>query len=195
MLLIKLKMTSSIVGIQKPLNNWMDNYISPGRVGSVGDTHLRVRLKQSNPEMSERFYPWTDGKYESRLGSNVQDGLEYGYDNSGLMARVIDENWNTRRTFKTSHGWMYQDMRAPDRRVEPFVGAAPQYSWLNQVATIYNAKSTGNKFMPAPGAYAPEAGAVPRGGLIPRLNPMGDTSLITSSVKGSYTPRNPVVFT
>jgi hypothetical protein len=188
-------MTSSIIGNQEPLNNWLDNYISPGRVGSVGDVHLSVRLKQSMPSLPERHAAWTYGNYEQRLGSNVQDGMLRGYDNSGSMARVIDENWDIQRKFKTSHGWRYQDIRAPDRTIEPYLGATPQYGWLNQVATIYNAKSTGNKFMPAPGGYAPAPGDVPRGGLIPRLNPLGDTSLITSSAKGSYQARNPVVFT
>ena len=188
-------MTSSIVGTQEPLNNWLDNYISPGRVGSVGDVHLQVRLKQSMPSLPERHAAWTRGEYEQRLGSNIQDGQMKGYDNSGLMARVIDENWDLKQTLKTSHGWRYQDIRCPDRTIEPYLGAAPQYGWLNQVATIYNAKSTGNKFLPAPGGYAPGPDDVPRGGLIPRINPLGDTSLITSSGKGSPVTRNPVVFT
>jgi hypothetical protein len=188
-------MVTPILGIQKPLNNWMSDYISPGRVGSVGDVNLQVELKKSMPGMPKRFQPWTSSKYEQRLGSNVQDGQMHSYDSGGAMARVIDENWNTRRSFKTSRGWIYQDLRAADRTIVPVFGQAPQYSWLNSVANVYNAKTNGNKFLPLPGGYSPAPGDIPRGGLVPRINPLGDTSLITSSAKGEYTPRNPVVFT
>ena len=185
---------TSIVGIQKPLDSWLNNYISPGRVGSVGDVNLQVELKRSNPDMPNRYYNWTTGKYEQRLGSNVQDGQEYSYDSGGLMARVIDENWNTNKTFKTAQGWYYQDLRPVDRTIEPVLGGMPQYSWLNSQAVVFNAKSTGNKFLPLPNGYAPGPEDQPRGGLIPRINPIGDVSLITSSAKGNYVARNPVVF-
>lgn len=184
-----------IIGRRPQTDTWMNNYISPGRVGSVGDVHLQVKLKKSMPDLPQRFSPWTSGIHEEVMGSNVQDGQLKSFDSGGLMARVIDRYWDQNTNFKVSHGWVYQDLRAPDRSIEPYLGATPQYSWLNRVATVYNAKSTGNKFLPSPGEYAAQPGSVPRGGSIPRIQVAGDASNVPSGDKGMYVPRPPTIFT
>ena len=184
-----------IIGRKPPTDTWMNNYISPGRVGNVGDVNLQVKLKKSMPDLPQRFSPWTRGPNEQLYGSNVQDGQMKSYDSGGLMARVIDRYWDQNTNFKVSHGWIYQDLRAPDRSIEPYLGATPQYGWLNQVASVYNARSTGNKFLPAPGEYRAQPGDVPRGGQLPRLVTEGDAVNIPSGAKGMYVSRAPAIFT
>jgi len=156
-----------IIELQSSHNQWMNDYISPGRVGSVGEVNLQVKLKKSLPDQPQRFVKWTSGKKESLFGSNVQDGQMKSYDNGGMMARVIDEIWDGNPTFKTNVGWIHQDLRAPDRSIEPYLGATPQYNWLNRIASVVNSKSTGSKFLPLPGEYKPSPGSVPRGSAIP----------------------------
>ena len=152
----------------RPLNRWDHDRIQPGNVGSVGDVNLQVRLKQSAPDMPMRFDQTWSHQNEVALGSNVRDGSRGGYMNSGLPAMVVDSNWVNRK-FKTRHGWIYQDLRAPDTLHEPLLGSQPHHDWNNKVATAYEAFRTGNGFLPLPGAYALSPGEVPRGGSIPRI--------------------------
>lgn len=184
-----------IIGKRKQTDQWMNNYISPGRIGNVGDVNLQVKLKKSMPDLPQRFSPWTSGLNEEVFGSNIQDGQMKSFDSGGLMARVIDRNWDQNTNFKVAQGWIYQDLRAPDRFIEPYLGATPQYGWLNQVASVYNAKATGNKFMPSPGSYAAQPGDVPRGGSIPRSMTAGDSVNIPSGDKGMYKPKLSTIFT
>lgn len=182
-----------ILGLSPRTDKWMNNYISPGRVGSVGDVHMQVKLKTSMPDQAQRFSPWTSGLSEKVFGSNVQDGQLKSFDSGGLMARVIDRYWDMNSNFKICNGWIYQDLRAPDRQIEPFLGATPQYSWLNKVATVYNAKSTGNKFLPAPGEYASKPGDVPRGGSVP-IRVANDLTYQPNFEKGAYTQPKPKIY-
>lgn len=153
----------------RPLNRWDDSSIRPGAVGSIGDVNCQPRLKHSAPELPLRFEPEFAHGNEVKLGSNVSDGQHLGYDSKGGPARLIDSNWGGRRHFKTRHGYIMQDLRQPDTRYEPYVGATPQYSWRNKLATTYDARRTGEMFLPLPGGYAPNPGETPRGGLMPRI--------------------------
>lgn len=142
--------------------------ISPGIVGSVGDVNILTRLAQSTPEMPMR-YDQELLQREPAYGSNVQNGSITSFSSHGGPARVVDKRWSGERSFKTQHGWKYQDIRAPDRRVEPLNIGTPGYDWYNQIATVYKAKTTGNQFLPLPNRYELPPGDVPRGGMLPRL--------------------------
>lgn len=153
----------------RPLNRWDHDSIRPGAVGSVGGVNMQPRFKHSAPDLPIRWDPYFSGKREVPLGSNVSDGQTTGYSSGGGPARTIDSNWGGRRNFRTSHGWYYQDMRTPDKLVTSFLAATPDYSWHNKLAKNYEAKRTGNKFLPLPGGYQPSPGEVPRGGSEPRI--------------------------
>lgn len=129
---------------------------------------MQVRLKHSTPNMPIRWERQTYGHNETHLGANITDGAWLGHCSRGGPAAAVDSNWGGRRNFKISHGWYYQDVRCEDRRVEPIVGSTPQYSWHNKLATTYDAKRTGDMFLPLPGPYALSPGEVPRGGQVPR---------------------------
>jgi len=153
----------------RPMNRWNHDRIQPGNVGSVGDVNLQPRLKHSAPDLPLRYQPDFAHKNEVFLGSNVQNGSSASYVSGGGPASVVDSNWGGRRDFKISHGWIYQDMRAPDTLHEPLLGETPHYSWNNKIATTYEAFRTGNQFLPVPGAYMLHPGEVPRGGQVPRI--------------------------
>lgn len=159
--------------------------ISPGLVGSVGDTLVSVRLRQSEPNMRMRFDKEFSGKNEPRGGSNVQDGYSYSYTSGGGPAKTLDHGWR-RQSFRTNHGWISQDLRVPDKMVQPIMGSTERYMWNNKVATLYEAKRTGDMFLPVPGGYQPSG--IPRGGQVPRIVD-GDTadpaSLKTAVDKGT----------
>jgi hypothetical protein len=165
----------------KPINRWSNDYIQPGNTGSVGDVNVAPRLRNSTPSMPVRHDP--DFAYEQRLGMNVQNGTSYNFW-GGQFPQKFDSRWDSRPGFRTSHGWIHQDLRAPDKIHEPKVGELPQYSWDNKIATTYNAMRTGNMFLPLPGQYALGITQTPRGQQIPRIvdteqgdgpfNPMGD---------------------
>lgn len=147
----------------RPHNRWDYDSIRPGSVGSVGDVVMQVKLKHSAPDLPLRWDGWTYGKNESFLGSNVQDGDSSGFTSGGRNATVLDTNWGYSDGFKTQRGWKFQDLREPDKLVVPQDVATPQYSWKNKQAVNYEAKRTGNKFMPLPGAFELSVGGVPRG--------------------------------
>jgi hypothetical protein len=152
----------------KHLNQWDHSSIRPGPVGSVGDTLGQIRFKHSFPNQGIRLDPQYEGNKQNRLGSNVSDGNHKSFTSGGRGDPLVwDEPWNADRAQKVSHGYIFQDMRAPDKLHEPYVGALPQYSWQNKLATVYNAKRTGNLFLPVPGPYQLSPGEVPRGGQLP----------------------------
>jgi hypothetical protein len=138
----------------------------PGIVGSVGDALVSVRLKQSAPDMKMRYDKAFSGKNEMKSGSNVQDGDTKSYSSKGESARVYDSNWQNKK-FKTSHGWIYQDLRAPDKTLTEVMGSTGRYDWYNRVANTYQAKITGDMFLPLPNGYQPSG--IPRGGQVPRI--------------------------
>lgn len=152
----------------RPLNRWDYTSIRPGPVGSMGDALLGEKLKASLPG-EFRWDPMTAKSNEPYYGSNISDGMKRGYSSGGGPPRTIDSNWGGRRRFETSHGWRMQDLRPEDRRIEPTVGALPQYSWRNKIATVDNARTTGDMFpIPSGGVMQGPAGIM-RGGNYPRV--------------------------
>lgn len=143
--------------------------IAPGVVGAVGDVNLLPRFAQSAPDLPMR-YDESILKRESHYGSNVQDGSSKSYESGGMGPYVVDKKWTGERGFKVNHGWVYQDLRVPDRRFEPLnVGYPPNYTYYNRIGTVYEARRTGEKFLPIPGPYQADEGEVPRGGTAPRV--------------------------
>ena len=140
--------------------------ISPGVVGSVGDALGGVRLKQSTPDMPMRYEAAFSGANAPITGSNVQDGFSYSYSSGGGPAKTLEKTW-ANRGFRTNHGWTYQDLRAPDTTLEPVMGSLGRYNWYNKIATVYEAKRTGDLFLPLPGAYGPKD--ITRGSQVPRV--------------------------
>lgn len=135
--------------------------IRPGNVGSVGDVLSTVKLKHNTPDSNLRFYNWGPS-----FGSNVQNGDISNYEGN-YGPRCLDSNWGGRRSFKTSQGWIWQDMRAPDKLHETQTLSTPNYSFRNKIATSYNAKRTGNKFLPLPKPFILSEDQVPNGGTSP----------------------------
>jgi hypothetical protein len=152
---------------RRPLNQWQNDSIRPGPVGSVGDANVNVTFKSSLPG-DYREAPYTKGSKEERYGSNVQDGQKKSWDTNGEGARLYDNFFGGGRdSITTQRGWLFQNLKPEDMFVEPVMGSLPQYAWRNQVATINNAATTGEKFASLPNGYQPLAGAVPRGGAQP----------------------------
>jgi len=150
----------------KPVNQWGD--FRPGVVGSVGDVLPGVRLKQSAPDMEQRWERWNT--MNPKLGSNVQDGYKKSFDSRGRNAKLEDSRWGYSDGFKILNGWKFQDLREPDKASEPIMAETAQYSWVNKLVSNYNAQRTGNEFpnklgnmFPAPGPYVMQKGDVPRG--------------------------------
>lgn len=135
----------------------------PGGIASVGDTLVCSQLATSYPDAPIRF---SENYYRNDLGSNIT-----------IEPFVYDSSWNMGRSENTAYGIMQQDLRAPDRLHEPTLQSVPQYQWRNKIATVYQAKRTGNKFLPVPGAYVPAPGEMVRGGQVVR----------TTDIEGLYT--------
>ena len=94
-------------------------------------------------------------------------------------ARVYDSNWQSGRNFKTRRGWRVEDIRAPDNLVEPFVSSLGDYTWRDKIATVYEARRTGNQFLPLPGPYQLSPGEIARGGSTVRVtDTLGDSPLL-----------------
>lgn len=152
-----------------PLNRWMNNYISAGPVGSVGDALVQTQLKSTLPG-DYREAKLTQGKKEIRLGSNVQDGDHESWSDKGLGARVENSRWQSRRRFKTARGWVYQDLRPTDRKMTAVMAGVPQYTWRTTVATTNRAVTPGFLFpIPEGGLLEEPANLQMRGGLFPSV--------------------------
>lgn len=149
-----------IYSYRRPLKRTL---ISPGVVGSVGDVLGSVRLKQSTPSLPMRFEP----NYEPSRGSNVQDGYSYSFTSGGGPAHTVEEIRHYHPADKTVSGFRYQDLRAPDKSLGPILGSTGRYDWYNRVANIYQAKITGDMFLPLPGPFQPTS--VTRGSQMPRV--------------------------
>lgn len=160
-------MTSYTTQPRSFLNN--RQAFAPGPVGSVGDVLVQSRLKRSYPDAPVSFDPSTGHAASVRLGNNVQDGQNVSFDTGYAGARVVDSNWGGRRGLQTCTGWVHQDLREPDRSITPYVGSTGAYGWLNKIATVYNARRTGDKFLPLPGGYRLSEGEITRGGAYPQI--------------------------
>lgn len=135
----------------------------PGIVGSVGDALITPQLATSDIDMPPRF----------------EKGFYNRPDNGSIISMqpyVYDSSWNMGRGERTAYGLVQQDLRAPDRLHEPILASVPQYMWRNQVATVYEAKRTGDKFLPLPGPYQVSKGEMVRGGQVVR----------TTDIEGLY---------
>lgn len=152
-----------------PVNVWNKDAIRPGPVGTVGDVLLGVRLKQSAPELAQRWDAAYSGKNEVYSGSNVSDGYSAGFTTGGGVARTIIKRMPYRQGFKTPVGWIKEDIKPVDRNRTALMGSLGQYSWDSQVNGIKRAGSTGEFFKPLPEGYERGVGQQPRGSQIPRI--------------------------
>lgn len=184
------------INARRSLDTWNNHRISPGVVGSVGDANVNVTFKSTFPG-DYREAPYTAGNTEMRLGSNVQDGDRPSFDTGSMQARTIGGFFGgDRDSLTTQRGWVFQNIKLEDMVEEPVMGALPRYKWRNQVATINNAATTGNKFAVLPNGYQPGPGAIPRGGQKPGVvSKEGDAggpsyasggSIATEAVKTPY---------
>lgn len=141
----------------------------PGIVGSVGDANIFPQLAVSTPGLPIRW----DNKFIDRLDNgSLVTGQPYVYDSS----------WNMGRSETTAYGLMQQDLRAPDKLHEPTLQGIPKLQWRNKIATVYEAKRTGDKFLPLPGPYQISQGEISRGGQILRVTDIqGLPGVVTAS--------------
>lgn len=86
-----------------------------------------------------------------------------------MGADLEDSRWAGNRNFKTNVGWRVEDITQPDTFVEPFVASLGDYSWRNRIATTYEARRTGENFLPLPGEYTLHPGEISRGGSVPSV--------------------------
>ena len=161
------KMTDYLSPPTKPLNVWNKYYISPGGVGSVGDTMASVRIKQSSPEMTPKYQAWNSGEMESFYGSNVQDGRMTSFMTGGTNAKTLSRPLPFRSGNRTSFGWVHQGIVPTDRSRATKVAPLPQFGWKSQVANVVRARVTGDSFLPLPGGYS--AVGLSRGTQSPRV--------------------------
>lgn len=150
---------------------WNHDSIRPGGVGSVGDTLVVPKLKKSSPDMALRF----DSAFYKRQKQNGSEITREPY--------ILNRGLGGKRGFKISHGWYYQDRRAPAKSTEPTLASTGDYSWKNKIATVVKAKVTGNKFLPLPGGYKSKEGTTPRGGNFPTVtNEVGELNSVTNNL-------------
>lgn len=154
---------NDIVGLR---HYWNHDYIHPGGVSSVGDVLVAPRLKQSAPDLPLRFESVFYNR-QKKNGSKVT--REPNTSISGFGGK---------RSFKVSHGWYYQDKRKPATSTEPTMASLGDYSWQNKLATVVEAKRTGDKFLPLPGPFTLKEGVVPRGGSLPIVTTAGGTDVV-----------------
>lgn len=151
----------------------------PGRVGSVGDTIVKTRFRQSTPTMPWAYDPYWTGDRADKLGSNVQDGDTVGYDNHGGAARTIDSKWNGFRGFKVGNVTSYHDIPSIDKMHEPTFTWSGDYSWRNKLARSRIAKRNGTLFSIMPQGYSPDQSDLLRGGNYPITETVGGEGLET----------------
>lgn len=171
----------------KRINQWDKDSFRPGPVGSVGEVITSVRLKQSAPDMAERFDPTFSGKNQPWSGSNVSDGSWTGWTSGGRSAVIVQRNFaNNSNGNKTHVGWVMQNIVAPARTTEPKLTPLGRYGWDTTVGTVTRAKVSGEMFLPLPGAFGPTS--LPRGSAKP-------TIISTSTGTGIVLPAADVLIT
>lgn len=149
------------------LNRWDKDSIRPGPVGSVGDVNLQVKLKKSANYLPDRYVKAFSGKNEVWSGSNISDGQWTGYTSGGRGALTISKPLPYRSGFKTPVGYMFENIVAEDRSKMAKMVPLGQYSWEQEKAKIYKAKTTGEQFLPLPMGY--EKALLPRGSQFPTI--------------------------
>lgn len=165
-------MSSLVEKIPLPLNQWDKNSIRPGPVGSVGDCLTSVRIKQSSPDMDFAYSKTFSPKNDVLRGSNVQDGQWFSFSDGGYNAQVKRRKMNNGVAFKSSVGWIHQDIVAPEKYVEPKVAPQGRVGWQTQEAAILH--RSGDMFQELPGGYSAPAGVLPRGNMYPRPVTVGE---------------------
>ena len=85
-------MNSLSIDEYRPLNRWDNCFIQPGKVGSVGDVVMGVRLRHSAPDTPLRYDNFFSHANMIANGANVTDGQGEGYAGGGGPARVVDSN-------------------------------------------------------------------------------------------------------
>jgi len=156
----------SIVVPKYRLNRWDKDSIRPGPVGSVGDVNLGVKLKKSSIELAERYDPTFSGKNEAWSGSNISDGMWYGWTSGGREATTISKAMpNIQTGGKTAIGWTMQNVVPTDRTRATKVTPLGRYGWDTTVGSVLKSKHTGDLFLPLPGGY--EKSGLPRGSQFP----------------------------
>ena len=148
-------------------HRWADSIMSPGVVGSVGDVLVTPFLKTSCIDLPRRVQAAFAGANATHSGANISDGDLKAYTSHGLVARTVDSAWNGNRSFRDMKGWLYQDLRTPDKMVEPYVSSLGDYSWRNKVAKVEESFRTGALYAKMPGEYS--TNGISRGGQIPRI--------------------------
>lgn len=168
----------------RPYHRWADSVMNPGVVGSVGDALVTPFLKTSTIDLPRRVEPAFAGQNACHGGANISDGDVAAYTSGGIGGRVFDSAWGGNRSMKDLKGWVFQDLRTPDKMVEPFVSSIGDYSWRNKVAKVNEAFKTGHNFYPVPGEYS--SSGIPRGGAMPRITDFSMDDAIYS--KNSFLP-------
>ena len=165
----------SIVVPKYKLNRWDKDSIRPGPVGSVGDVNLQVKLKKSSIDQPERYDPTFSGKNEPWSGSNISDGMWYGWTSGGRGGMVVSKALpNIQTGGKTAVGWTMQNIVAADRSRETKMTPLGRYGWDTTVGSVLKSKHTGELFLPLPDGY--QKTDQPRGSQNPRVvaESMGD---------------------
>jgi hypothetical protein len=160
------------MGVDQLINNVKPKHLyqsRPGRVGSVGDTVVKTRFRQSTPFMPWAYDPYWAGDRADKLGSNVQDGDTLGYDNLGGPARTFDSKWTGNRSFKHLYGYEYHDTQSPDKMTEPMLSWLGDFSWRRKLANTSIIKRTGSLFAVQPHGYSGKG----RGGNYPYATTSG----------------------
>jgi len=150
------------------LNRWDKDSIRPGPVGSVGDVNVQVQLRKSSIDLPERYDPTFSGKNAPWSGSNVADGMWYGWTSGGRSATVVSKALpNVQTGGKTNVGWVMQNITASDRSRDTKVTPLGRYGWDTTVGSVLKAKTTGEMFLPLPEGY--QKSGLPRGSQFPRV--------------------------
>jgi hypothetical protein len=150
------------------LNRWDKDSIRPGPVGSVGDVNVQVKLKKSSIDLRERYDPTFSGKNAPWSGSNVADGMWYGWTSGGRSATVVSKALpNVQTGGKTNVGWVMQNITASDRSRDTKATPLGRYGWDTTVGSVLKAKTTGEMFLPLPEGY--QKSGLPRGSQFPRV--------------------------
>ena len=154
-------------------------------VGPIGDVHQIVRLKQSCPELPMRY----DSTFATaRVGQNIQDGDSPSFNTGAYGPSTIMLGFDRPSTVTPGGGFIVQNIIPEDREVIADTIPLPSYSWENLIAETYKAQVTGNAFLPLPGGFRPEVGAVPRGGAVPQISGGGGDTFIAPGAPSAFDP-------
>lgn len=168
--------------ITSRINRWDKESIRPGPVGSVGDVNLQVKLKKSSNDQPDRYQKAFSGSNEVWSGSNISDGQEKGFTSGGRGAVTILAPLPARDSFKTSVGWVIENVVPVDRSRVVQTVPLGRYDWEATQAQLYKVRPIGEQFLPLPMGYTRTT--LPRGSQYP---------LITETLSGQGIPLPPTV--